>query len=490
MVRVRFAPSPTGFLHVGGARTALYNWLFARHHGGSFILRIEDTDRTRYVPEALEDIKEGLRWLGLDWDEGPDVGGPHGPYFQSQRTELYRKKALELVEKGAAYPCFCTAERLAELRALQRATGQRTGYDRRCRNLTPEEREEKLRRGEPHVIRLKVPLDGTTEFTDRLRGKIVYENRELEDIILLKSDGFPTYHLANVVDDHEMGITHVMRADEWIPSTPYHVILYRAFGWDPPEFAHLPVILSPDGKGKLSKRHGATSVREFQKAGYLPDALVNFLALLGWSPGDDREILTREELIELFDLDRVGTRPVHFDYKKLEWMNGEYIRKTPDAQLLEEVRKRVQAHGLAANEEDLQRMIPLLKERVRTLEQFIEYGIYFFRDPETYDPKGVRKHFQPPEEVIPRLEALKSRWEALPEWTETALEHSLRELAEELQVKAGKLIHPVRLSLTGFTVGPSLFALVEALGRERTLRRLETAVQRLREGRVEVHNAS
>ncbi|MCF6192169.1 MAG: glutamate--tRNA ligase, partial [Candidatus Hydrothermae bacterium] len=302
--------------------------------------------------------------------------------------------------------------------------------------------------------------------------------------------GFPTYHLANVVDDHEMGITHVMRADEWIPSTPYHVILYRAFGWDPPEFAHLPVILSPDGKGKLSKRHGATSVREFQKAGYLPEALVNFLALLGWSPGDDRELLSREELIHLFDLDRVGTRPVHFDYKKLEWMNGEYIRKTPDEQLLEEVRKRARAHGLVADEEDLRRMIPLLKERVRTLEQFIEYGIYFFRDPETYDPKGVRKHFQPPEEVIPRLEALKSRWEALPEWTEEALEHSLRELAEELQVKAGKLIHPVRLSLTGFTVGPSLFALVEALGRERTLRRLETAIQRLKEGRVEVHNAS
>ncbi len=473
MVRVRFAPSPTGYLHVGGARTALYNWLFARHHGGQFILRIEDTDRNRYVPDAVEDIQEGLRWLGITWDEGP--------VFQSQRLEIYRDHVERLVREGKAYPCFCSPERLQALRESQRKAGKRPGYDRRCRGLSPQERQKLLEAGTPHVIRLAVPLEGETRVRDALRGEIVFDNRELEDIVLLKSDGYPTYHLANVVDDHLMGITHVMRADEWIPSLPYHVLLYRALGWDPPVFAHLPVILSPDGKGKLSKRHGATSVREFQRMGYLPEALRNYLALLGWSPGDDREILDLDEMIRLFDLDRVRTAPARFDYQKLLWMNSVYIQRMDEDELVQRVRPFLEEAGLEGTEEEIRTMIRLLRERVKTLREFVEFGVYVFRDPETYDPQGEKKHFKQPDVVAARLEALLERWERLPEWNEASLERTLRALAEEMGVKAGAFIHPVRLAVTGFRVGPSLFILLEGLGREKVLRRIRRAIAYLQQ---------
>lgn len=473
MVRVRFAPSPTGYLHVGGARTALYNWLFARHHGGQFILRIEDTDRTRFVEDAVEDIQEGLRWLGLEWDEGP--------VFQSDRLSLYREHVERLVAEGKAYPCFCSPERLEALREAQRRAGKRPGYDRHCRFLPPEEQKKRLEAGEPHVIRLAVPLEGETRATDALRGEIVFDNRELEDIVLLKSDGFPTYHLANVVDDHHMGITHVMRADEWIPSLPYHVLLYEAFGWKPPVFAHLPVILSPDGKGKLSKRHGATSVREFQRMGYLPEALRNYLALLGWSPGDDREILTLDEMIALFDLDRVRTAPARFDYQKLLWMNSVYIQNMDEEELVRRVRPFVEEAGYQPEDQDLRAMVRLLKDRVKTLREFVEFGRYFFEDPEEYDPDGENKHFRDPAAVAERLRKLLERWKELDRFDAETLETTLRALADELGVKAGALIHPVRLAVTGFRVGPSLFILLEALGRERVLRRMEKAIHYLEE---------
>ena len=479
MVRVRFAPSPTGFLHIGGARTALYNWLFARKHQGVFILRIEDTDRTRYVEGAVEDIMGSLRWLGLQWDEGPEVGGPHAPYFQSQRLELYRKYAELLLEKGHAYKCFCPPERLERLREEQRKAGLKPGYDRKCRYLSPEERKALEEKGTPYVIRLKVPLEGKTTFQDYLRGEITYENRELEDLILLKSDGYPTYHLANVVDDHLMGITHVLRADEWIPSTPYHVLLYRFFEWEPPVFAHLPVILAPGGKGKLSKRHGATAVREFREMGYLPEAMVNFLALLGWSPGGDREIVSLQEMIELFDLKRVGKRGAVFDFAKLRWMNGEYIRMKSDEELYQLLVPFFEKAGWLQSEknhETLRKIIPLLKERAKTLKEFVEMSDYFFTDVLSYDPKGLKKHFRDPA-VWDRLRTLIGRLEEVEPWTAPEIERVIRGLAAELGVGAAKLIHPTRLAVTGRTVGPGLFELMEVLGKETCLGRLKRALE-------------
>ncbi len=481
-VRVRFAPSPTGYLHVGGARTALYNFLFARKHGGQFLLRIEDTDRTRYVPDSVQDIMESLRWLGIEWDEGPDKGGPVGPYVQSERVEIYRKLAHQLLETGHAYRCFCTPERLQQLRELQRKMGLRTGYDRRCRNLSPEDIEKNLAEGKPYVIRLKVPLEGETVFQDYLRGEIRYDNRELEDIILLKSDGFPTYHLANVIDDHLMQITHVLRADEWIPSTPYHVLLYRAFGWEPPVFAHLPVILSPDGKGKLSKRHGATAVREFRDQGYLPEALVNFLALLGWSPGDDREILSLDEMIQAFDLKRVGKRGAVFDYQKLQWMNGEYIRRLPPEELYRRALPFMERAGLVKTPEDrekFRKIVPLLQERVKTLGEFPYAAEYFFREVETYDEKGLKKHLKNPE-ILDHLAELRNRLAALETFDKDSIEQTLRGLAQELGIGAGKLIHPTRLALTGRTFGPGLFELMEVLGKETCIRRLDRFIEKFR----------
>ena len=289
-VRVRFAPSPTGYLHIGGARTALYNWLFARHCGGRFLLRIEDTDRNRFVPDALADITASLRWLGIDWDEGPEAGGEYGPYFQSERLEHYREYAEQLLSEGKAYRCYCTPERLEELRKSQEAAKQPLGYDRYCCNLTEEQRRDLEKSGAKSVVRFKIPREGRTMVHDLLRGEMTFENSTIDDFVLLKSDGYPTYHLANIIDDHLMKISHVMRGDEWLVSTPRHVLLYQAFGWEPPQFAHLPVFLAPSGGGKLSKRHGATSVREYREKGYLPEALANFLLLLGWNPGTEQEL--------------------------------------------------------------------------------------------------------------------------------------------------------------------------------------------------------
>ena len=474
MVRVRFAPSPTGYLHVGGARTALYNWLFARHNNGTFILRIEDTDRTRYVPGSVEDIMESLRWLGLEWDEGP--------YFQSKRIELYRKYAYELLQKGMAYKCFCTEERLQKLREEQRKMGLKPGYDRKCRNLTPEEIKKLEESGKPYVIRLKIPLEGETSFDDYLHGKITVKNKELEDLILLKSDGYPTYHLANVVDDHLMGITHVMRADEWIPSTPYHVIMYKAFGWEPPIFVHLPVILAPDGKGKLSKRHGAVSVLEFRKMGFLPEALVNFLALLGWSPGGDREIVSLNEMIELFDLKKVGKRGSVFDFNKLYWMNSVYIRMKNDEELYNLVLPFYEREGLIkdkSHRELVKKLIPLYKERVKTLEDFPKMSYYFFRDDFEYDEEGIKKNFSSTE-IFNYLEKVVEKLESAESFTHEDIEKIIRGVAEELGIKARVIIHPIRVALTGKTVGPGLFELMEVLGKEKCIERIKKAIETFR----------
>jgi glutamyl-tRNA synthetase len=475
---VRFAPSPTGYLHVGGARTALFNFLFARHYRGTFILRIEDTDQKRYQPEALAEIFASLKWLGLNWDEGPEAGGPNGPYFQSQRTAVYREHAERLLAAGSAYRCFCSEERLAQLRHEQEQAkmAHGSGYDRHCRALGEGEAQKRLAAGAPHVVRLKVPDGRSVTFHDLIRGDIAYDSAELDDLVLLKSDGFPTYHLANVVDDRLMGVSHVLRGDEWIASTPKHILLYEAFGWTPPVFAHMPVILSPDG-GKLSKRRGAASVLDYQRAGFLPEALRNFLALLGWAPGDDREVMTLEEMVAAFTLERVQAKAAVFDETKLEWMNGVYLQGRPVASLLADVRPLWEKLGLTpaqlADEAFLARVVAMFKERSKRIGEIAENSLYFFRDPEHYEPQADKKFFKP--EALPLLDALLARLAAQEPFAHDALEALYRALAEELGVAAGKLIHPTRLAVSGVSFGPGLFEMLEALGRETVVRRLQQA---------------
>ncbi len=482
-VRVRFAPSPTGEPHVGNIRTAIFNWLFARHEGGRFILRIEDTDRARLVERSLESILEGLRWLGLDWDEGPEVGGPYGPYFQSERLDIYRKYERKLVEEGKAYYCNCSPDRLATLREelLRRKDNPR--YDRRCRDLGlgPEVNDTRC------VLRLKIPLEGETAFEDKVRGRVAWDNKLLDDLVLLKTDGYPTYHFANVIDDHLMGVTHVLRADEWISSTPRHVVLYRALGWEPPIFAHLSMILGPD-RTKLSKRHGVTSILEYQRRGDLPEVVFNFLSLLGWAPKDNREIMTREELIAAFSLEGIVPTSAIFDLKKLEWMNAEYLRRLPDENLLMKVKPVLIQQGMlteeraAAEKEWLARVMGLLKERCRSVFDFATQGQYFFREDFTYDPEAAKKNLQD-KIAEPRLEALAEKLAPVKSFTAQEIETAVRALSEELGVKAALLIHPARVALTGVTVGPGLFDLMEVLGKERVLKRLHRAVQYLQEKR-------
>lgn len=482
-VRVRFAPSPTGYLHIGNARSALFNWLFARASGGRFVLRIEDTDRRRIIEDAKEVIFESLRWLGLTWDEGPDVGGAYGPYVQSERVDLHRRYAEILVESGHGYRCYCSPERLATVREAQQRRKETLQYDRHCRHLTDAQRAAYECQKKPFVIRLKAPLEGSTTFRDCIRGDVTFENRVLDDLVLLKSDGYPTYHLANVVDDHLMAITHVLRADEWISSTPRHVLLYQAFDWTPPQFAHLPMILSPDG-GKLSKRHGEVSVLEYREMGYLPEAVVNFLALLGWSPGDDREHMSVEEMVAAFSLDRVRPKGAVLDEKKLEWLNGLYIHELSDVDLLHRVGPSWVRAGLIQKDELetrrawLLEVIGLMKERVRRLTDFVEVR-YFFEDPTTYEEKGQRKHWKDPD-VLARLDLLIDRLGALERFDEECIEGVIREAVDELGISAGKMIHPTRLALSGRSFGPGLFELMALLGKEVVLRRLESATDLLR----------
>lgn len=479
--KTRFAPSPTGLLHVGGARTALYAWLFARHTGGTFVLRLEDTDLARTVPGAKEDILDGLRWLGLTWDEGPEVGGPVGPYVQSERVELYRQHARQLVESGHAYPCFCTPERLAEMRKGQEARKEAVGYDRTCRCLRREQAEQRLAAGETAVIRFAMPDQGTTSFDDLVRGEISFDNRTQDDFVMLKSDGFPTYHLANVVDDHLMGITHVIRAEEWISSTPKHLQLYQAFGWQPPQFAHLPLLLGKD-RSKLSKRHGATALTAYRDLGYLPEAILNFLALLGWAPGDDRELFTVDELVGRFTLEGVGRSPAIFDPDKLDWMNGWYIRQSPLDRLVTLGLPFLQAAGLVSRQPSVEelayvgRVIALQQERLKTLGELPGLVDFFFREPEI-DPVAAQKWLT--RDYVPAaLTELAGRYETLPAWSAPALDETLRVLAAELGQKPAGLIHPARVAVSGRTFGPGLFELMEVLGRERTVARLRRAARK------------
>lgn len=483
-VRVRFAPSPTGLLHIGGLRTALYNYLLARQQGGQFLLRIEDTDQERYVPGAEADILASMRWAGLRHDEGPDVGGPHAPYRQSERKVrgVYARYAQQLLDAGHAYRAFDTSRELEAARAAEpnfRYDAAIRGKMRNSEALSTEEVAALVAAGTPWVIRLKVIPGETLRFTDHIRGEVAFDTDGIDDQVLIKSDGMPTYHLANVVDDHEMGITHVIRGEEWLPSTPKHLLLYRAFGWTPPQFAHLPLILGPNG-GKLSKRNAdqlgiPVSVRQYREAGYEPEALINYLAFLGWNPGTEQELFTLEELVAAFRLDRVGSAGTRFDLDKLRWYNGQYLRRLSPAVLAERARPFLEKRGFKPTEDYLLRVVALMHERLTMAEDLATLGAYFFVDPATYDEKGVEKNWKRPDSGELLL-AYAHQLESLPEFTAEGVEEALRSIAEVRAVGAGKLIHPTRLALSGASAGPSLFHLMEVLGREACLRRIVQAV--------------
>ena len=485
-VRVRFAPSPTGIPHVGNIRTALFNWLFARHEGGTFVLRVEDTDRSRLVEGALEAILDGLRWLGVDWDEGPEVGGPYGPYFQSERLEHYRRAIAELIEGGHAYECFCSTERLEAVRTAQQRRKEPPRYDRRCRDLSEGERDKHRSQGTAPVVRFKTPLTGSTSFHDLIRGGVSFDHATLDDFVLLKSDGFPTYHLASVVDDHLMEITHVMRGDEWISSTPRHVLLYGALGWEPPLFVHLPLILGKD-KARLAKRHGAVSVQEYRDQGFLSEAMFNFLGLLGWSLDDRTTIISREQFIAHFTLDRIVKNPAVFDLEKLTWMNGVYIREMPRERLAELLAERLERDlppevPRPIDRAYVGRIVPLVQERVKRLDEASEMTGFFFHDGELEygTPELLGKAFAGrPEAATQALRSAVERASALPSWGSEALEGTLRVLAEELSLKTGDLFMLLRVAVSGRTVSPPLFQSMEVLGRERCLSRLESALRRV-----------
>jgi len=471
-IRVRFAPSPTGYPHVGNIRTALFNWLFARHHGGTFILRIEDTDTARRVEGAVESIMDGLRWLGLDWDEGP--------VFQSDRLDLYREAADTLIRKGMAYRCFCSSERLEQVRAEQSLQKLPPRYDGHCRTLTAEEVAQRLAAKEPSVVRFKTPTEGDTVVADLIRGDVTFSNATLNDYVLLKSDGYPTYHLANVVDDHDMCITHIMRADEWISSTPLHVMLYDAFGWTPPAFAHLPMILGPD-KAKLSKRHGATTVTEYRDEGYLPEALFNFLALLGWALDDKTELFSREELVAAFSLDRVGKTAAVFNKPKLDWMNGVYIRALP----LEEFAHRALPYlerdlpasvGRPLDAAYVSRVAALVQERTKVLSELAALCEFFFVDTLTYPPSDLVAKGMDAAGTRAAMRAVFSVIETAEPWNATSLESVVRPVCDATGLAPKQLFGVLRVALTGRTAAPPLFDTMEVLGRTRCVKRLADAI--------------
>jgi glutamyl-tRNA synthetase len=471
--RVRFAPSPTGYLHVGGARTALFNWLYARRHGGVFVLRIEDTDMERSSADMVTGILDGLRWLGLDWDEGPDTGGPHAPYFQSERLHRYGEAAARLVTQGQAYYCFCTPDRLRDEREKAEARGEAWQYDRACLSLDAARVTQLIAEGAPKAIRFKVPT-GRPAFDDAVHGAIEFDSANIEDFVIVRSDGYPTYHLSVVVDDVDMGITLVIRGDDHISNTPKHVLLFEALQSPVPRFAHVPLILGADKK-RLSKRHGATSVTEYRTQGYLPAAMVNFLALLGWAPGDDRELMSKAELIESFALEGISGGNAVFNTEKLDWMNGQYIGRLSAVELAIAVRPLLIAAGLETHPvvEDGQafdRLLELLRPRAKRLTDFVDQAAALLRDPAEYEA-AAEKHLSVPG-LSEHLEALAGALRAVEPFSENAVEAALRAVATERNVKAGALIHATRVAVTGRTASPGLFDVLLLLGRETTLNRI------------------
>lgn len=482
--RVRFAPSPTGYLHVGGARTALFNWLFARRHGGVFILRIEDTDTERSSDEMVAGILESLRWLELDWDEGPEVGGPHAPYFQTQRYARHREVAARLMADGQAYPCYCSTELLKQKREDAERQGVGWKYDRACLALSNEERQRLEASGVMPAVRFKVP-PGRTSYDDRVRGTIQFDHDQIEDFVILRSNGLPTYHLSVVADDLDMRITHVIRGDDHISNTPKHILLWQALGEPPPEFAHVPLLLGTDKK-RLSKRHGATSVTEYERLGYLSDAMVNFLALLGWSPGGDREVLSRAELIQAFTLDGISGGDAVFNPEKLDWFNAQYLAMLSAGALVSSVKPLLETAGLWKSQfvdredrEWLQRVVKLVLPRVRRLPDFVDQARPFLAGTVEYDPEAVRKYLTTAD-LDKHVEALSLALDAATSWDEATIEDVLRGVADEHKIKAAVLIHAARIATIGKSVSPGIFEVLALMGKRVTVTRLGMLVQFLR----------
>lgn len=479
-IRVRFAPSPTGYLHVGGLRTALYNFLFARNQNGKFILRIEDTDRNRFVEGAVENLINTLKWCGLDYDEGPSKEGSYGPYIQSERLTFYNNSVSELIKNNKAYYCFCTQERLSKLKDEQQKRNEQTMYDKNCLNLSASEIENNFKSSMPYVIRMNVEHGKTVTVDDIIRGNVEFNSSTIDDQILIKSDGYPTYHLANVVDDHFMKISHVIRGEEWLPSTPKHVLLYDAFGWEKPKFAHLPLLLNPD-KSKLSKRQGDVAVEDYRTKGYLKEALVNFVLLLGWNPGDEREFFYLNEMIKNFSLERVNKSGAVFNVEKLNWLNAEHLRHKSDNDLLSLLKEEMTASGYIDSDfQDnyLLEVISLMKERVSFIKEIPEKGFYFFKDPVEYESDTVKKRWTTESHNL--LAKLKEAFTSLENPSKEDYETALKKTAEELNIGTGKMIHPLRLALSGVGGGPGVYDIANVIGKENTLRRIDSALQKLK----------
>lgn len=469
-VRVRIAPSPTGDPHVGTAYMALFNYVFAKKHGGDFILRIEDTDRARAKASSEQLIMDTLRWLGLEWQEGPDKGGPYGPYRQSERFGIYGKYGQELLDKGRAYPCFCTNDRLTELRRQQRLAGQPTSYDRFCRSLSADEIKTKLAAKVPHVVRLKMPTDGVTTFIDVLRGKVEFENHRLDDQVLMKSDGFPTYHLANVVDDHLMKISHVIRAEEWISSTPKHVLLYDAFGWEAPAWVHMPLLRNVD-QSKISKRHNPVSLGYYRRAGILPEVLVNFLSNMGWSFGNDVEIFTPQQMIEKFELNQINLGGPVFDVQKLSWMNQQYMHKMSDDRFVDYLQNEV------FNRDYLKKLKPLALERMSRFEQFVDQNSFFFSGTLNYDGLTLVPAGKTAEEVSGMIRELLEQLDELYDWDHEHLKALLDGLKTKLGWKPKDYFMTIRYLVTGRADSPPLVESIVVIGREMVRHRLRESLK-------------
>ena len=500
-IRVRFAPSPTGPLHIGGVRTALYNYLFARKNNGKFILRIEDTDQTRFVPGAEAYIVEAFRWCGISFDEGITQGGPYGPYKQSERKALYRAFAEKLVVSGHAYYAFDTAEELAALRKQFETQKKTFTYNAKARKqlknsltLSEEDTRQLLLSGTPYVIRFKMPETETVSMTDLIRGTITVKTEVLDDKILFKSDGMPTYHLANVVDDHLMKITHVIRGEEWLPSLPLHVLLYRAFDWEAPQFAHLPLLLKPDGKGKLSKRDGdrlgfpvfplqwtdpksGETTQGYREAGYFPEAFVNMLALLGWNPGDERELFSLDEMADLFSLERVGKSGSRFDPEKAKWFNHQYLQKKSNAELADLFMPVLQQNGIMADKAYVEKVVSLVKERVNFVHELWNQADFFFRAPESYDPKAVKKRWKPAS--YNQMLELKTLLAAVDDFSAENTESVVKNWIAEKEYGTGAVLNAFRLILVGALKGPHLFDIIALIGQEETLQRIEKGLHEL-----------
>ncbi len=484
-VRVRFAPSPTGRFHIGGARTALYDYLIANQTGGQFILRIEDTDRKRFVSGAEEELMDSLRWLGIEWDEGPDVGGPYAPYRQSERTEIYQEHAQALVQTGHAYYCFCSPQRLALARQDMQKRKQPPRYDGTCRRLDPAETLARVEAGESHVVRFKTPREGTTTAVDLLRGPIQVENATLDDYILLKSDGLPVYHLAAMVDDHLMHITHVLRGSEWLPTFPLHVLIFQAFGWDQPVWVHLSVFLNPSGKGKLSKRQAldpksgvkAIHVLDLQSMAYLPEAVTNWIALMGWSYDDRTEFFTLQDLIQKFSLEKLVPSPAAVNFSKLDHFNGIHIRSLELSDLVIRLRPHFEAAGIQPNEDQLQAIAPLIQERIRTLDETVEIAGFFFREEIEPDPKGLIGRNMDVKQSARAAQEAHDLIAAQTSMDPDIIEPVLRQLAERLELTAGQLFGILRMAVTGQKVSPPLIESMEVIGRQKVLERIAHAVR-------------